>query len=99
MGANSYVCRSYNGKTGRGLFWPPILNRVKDCFKIVGKQRIIMSIKSEFVKFKNYEKKKKSPFIIYADFERILVPGNNGKKNPNESYTDKYQKHIACCYV
>ena len=29
--ANSYVCRSYMGKTGRGggLFTPPILNRVK----------------------------------------------------------------------
>ena len=23
MGANSYVCRSYRGKTGRGAFLPP----------------------------------------------------------------------------
>ena len=23
----------------------------------------------------------KSPFIIYADFERILVPENNGNQN------------------
>ena len=28
LGANSYVCRSYTGKTGRGPFWRPILNRV-----------------------------------------------------------------------
>ena len=29
--ANSYVCRSYKGKTGRDVFaLPPILNRVKD---------------------------------------------------------------------
>ena len=28
LGANSYVYRSYSGKTGRGPFWPsPILNR------------------------------------------------------------------------
>ena len=26
---NSYVCRSYRGKTGRVVFLPPILNRVK----------------------------------------------------------------------
>ena len=29
---------------------------IKDCFKINGKQRIIMPKKDEFVKFKNYEK-------------------------------------------
>ena len=37
-------------------------------------------------------------FIIYAYFESILVPENNGKQNPEESYTNKYQKHIACSY-
>ena len=36
-----------------------ILKRhIKDCFKIDGKQRIIMPRKSEYVKFKNYERKK-----------------------------------------
>ena len=24
--------------------------------------------------------------MIYADFESILVPEDNGKRNPNESY-------------
>ena len=38
----------------------------------------------------------KLPFIIYADFESILVPEDNGKQNPEESYTNKYKKHIAC---
>ena len=36
--------------------------------------------------------------MIYADFESILVPGDKGKQNPNESYTKKYQKHDACSY-
>ena len=39
--------------------------------------------------------------MIYADFESILVPvvpGDNRKQNPNESYTNKYQKHIAFSY-
>ena len=45
-----------------------------------------MPKKGEFVKFKNYERKINSPFIIYADFES------------NQSYTSKYQKHAACSY-
>ena len=36
--------------------------------------------------------------MIYADFENILVPQDNGKHNQNESYTNKYQKHAACNY-
>ena len=57
-----------------------------------------MSKKGEYVKFKNYERKRKSPVIIYADFESILVPEVNGKQNPEESYTNKYQKYITCSY-
>ena len=48
-----------------------ILKRhVKDCFITNLKQRIIMLKKEEHVKFKNYERKIKSPFIIYAYFEK-----------------------------
>ena len=36
--------------------------------------------------------------MIYADFESVLVPGNNVKQNPNESYTNKYRKHVPCSY-
>ena len=43
-------------------------------------------------------KEKKSQFIIYASFESLLVPENNGKRNPEEFYRKKYQKHIACIY-
>ena len=31
--------------------------------------------------------------MIFADFESILVPEDNGKQNPNESYTNK------CCLL
>ena len=31
------------------------------------------------------ERKRKSPFIIYTDFESILVPENNEKQNPDKS--------------
>ena len=36
--------------------------------------------------------------MIYADFESTLVQHNNGKQNAGESYTSKYQKHVACSY-
>ena len=36
--------------------------------------------------------------IVYADFESILVPQDNGKQNLEVSYTDRCQKHIACSY-
>ena len=34
--------------------------------------------------------------MIYADFESMLVPEDNGKKTPKKCYTKKYQIHIAC---
>ena len=36
--------------------------------------------------------------MIYTDCENTLVPKNNGKQNLDESYTNKYQKHVACSY-
>ena len=32
--------------------------------------------------------------MIYAAFESMLVPKDNGKQNPDESYTNKYQKCV-----
>ena len=40
-----------------------------------------MHKKGEFLKFKNYERKIKSPFIIYANFESILMPEKIEKQN------------------
>ena len=40
-----------------------------------------MHKKGEFLKFKNYERKTKSPFIIYANFESILMPEKIEKQN------------------
>ena len=73
-------------------------NYIKDHFKINVKQKIMMLKKGRYVKFKNYERKIKSSFVIYADFESILVPKDNGNLSQEESYTNKYQKHIACSY-
>ena len=36
--------------------------------------------------------------MICADFESILVPEHNRKKNQKKSYTNNYQKHIVFSY-
>ena len=56
--------------------------------KIALKLMIKMPKKGEYVRFENFEIKIKSPFMIYADFESVLVPENNGRQNPEESYTN-----------
>ena len=55
-----------------------------------------MPKKVEYVQFKNYEEKINSPFIVYANSESILVPENNEKQNPEESYTKKKKRKIYC---
>ena len=36
--------------------------------------------------------------MIYAYSESILVLEDDGKQNPDESCTIKYQKHVTCSY-
>ena len=76
-----------------------ILKRhIKDCFKINGKQRFLMYKKGKYGKSRNYERKIKSTFMIYTDFEFILVPEDNGKQNPQEPYANKFRKCNARSY-
>ena len=76
-----------------------ILKRhIKDYLKINGKQTIKMPKKGEYVKFENFERKIESIFMIYVDFESILVPEDIGKQNANDSYTNKYKKHVDRSY-
>ena len=55
------------------------------------KQMTKMPKKGEYVRFKNYETKVKSSFVIYTDFQIILVAEDNGKQSPDESFAKKYQ--------
>ena len=36
--------------------------------------------------------------MIYAYFESILAPEDNGMPNSNECYTSKYRKYVASSY-
>jgi len=46
-----------------------------------------------FVKFKNYKKQLRVPFVIYADFECSTRQIEKAGADCKSSYTDKYQKH------
>ena len=54
------------------------------------------------LKFKNYHKSEKVPFIVYADFESYMYikPLHSCEPNPKSSYTKQYQKHepSSFCY-
>ena len=53
----------------------------------------------ESIKFKYFGRKTKSPFMIYADFESILVPEGSKKQNLNASDTSKYQNILLIVMV
>ena len=55
-----------------------------------------MSKISAYAIFKIFEKKAKSPFMIYSDFVSILRSENNGKQNHDEFHTSKCQKYVVC---
>ena len=51
-----------------------------------------MPKKGEYVRKINF------PLMIYTDFESILVHEDNWKQNANESYSNKFRKHVDCSY-
>ena len=52
------------------------------------------------LKFKNYDRSEKVPFLVYADFECRIEPIQSCEPNPESSYTKQYQKHepSSFCY-
>ena len=48
-----------------------------------------MPKKAEYVRFKKYDRKIKSPFMIYAELESTLVLEDSGRQDRNESYNVK----------
>ena len=55
--------------------------------------KIEMPEKGDILKFKNYYKGEKVPFIIYADTESLIKSLQTCEPSPQSSYTKKYQKH------
>ena len=55
--------------------------------------KIIMPEKGTMLKFINYHRGEKVPFVIYADFESCIKSIHTCDPNPENSYTKQYQKH------
>ena len=55
--------------------------------------KINMPPEGTYLNFKNFANSEKAPFVIYADFESLIKPLYNCKPDPNQSYTNKHQKH------
>ena len=57
--------------------------------------------KQNKIKFINYQKQMKVPYVIYADFESIIEPIHTALPNPKESNTTKTEHHNGCsfCYM
>ena len=55
--------------------------------------KINMPEKGTMLKFKNYHRGEKVPFVIYADFESCIKSIHTCDLNPKSSYTKQYQKH------
>ena len=54
-----------------------------------------------FLKFKNYKRAMRVPFVIYADFECYTKKISTCSPDDKESYTKQFQYHIPSgyCYL
>jgi hypothetical protein len=70
------------------------------CVEVNGVQATRLPKAGSKIRFKNRRNCLPVPFVIYADFESILVPNENTKSNAgsDESYTERYQTHQACSF-
>ena len=59
-----------------------------------------MPERGTMLKFKNYHRSERVPFIIYADFECLIKPIQTCEPNPESSYTKQYKKRepFSFCY-
>ena len=62
--------------------------------QVHGAQKVKIPNESDkYLEFNNYMRQLKVPFCIYADFECTTKEIMSCEKNPDESSTEKYQKH------
>ena len=61
---------------------------------------IELSKKGTKISFQNHNRSMRVPFIVYADFESLTPQLSTRQPNPDESYTNRYQKHTPSgfCY-
>ena len=70
-----------------------LMDHKKDCIIVNGGQSIKMPEEGTFAYFKNYNKRLQVPFVIYADFESLLL---SKVDEGGEAPSGAFQEHIAC---
>ncbi|CAB4028816.1 Hypothetical predicted protein [Paramuricea clavata] len=79
-----------------------VLEKHKEtCLEVNGTQAVKLPKEGTKIKFKNHRNSIPVPFVIYADFESILVPEEKkveSEHSEDESSTDLYQTHKACIF-
>ena len=55
-----------------------------------------MPTKKSYINFRNYNKKIKLPFVVYADFECFTKPIRGCELDPKNIFTMEYQRHEPC---
>jgi hypothetical protein len=67
------------------------------CLDVNGVQATKLPKEGTKIKFKNHRNSMPVPFVIYADFESILIPEEKKdvEKDEDESHTNRYQTHHA----
>jgi len=77
-------------------------HKEKGCMATKGQQVKMPELDADnpdkfYIKFKNHYKKRKAPFVIYADFECLTE--KYGTVSTKVKNTDAYQKHTPCGYM
>ena len=60
--------------------------------------KVVMPKMGEKLCFKNFRRKMRVPFVVYADFECFTRPISSCAPSDEQSYTRQYQKHKPCGY-
>ena len=58
-----------------------------------------MPEKGTMLKFKNYHRGEKVPFVIYADFESCIKSIDTCDPNPENSYTKQYLNTSQLAFI
>ena len=74
---------------------------MEECKVNVPQKIVLLDEKNNILRFSNFHKQQKVPFIIYADFEAITAKIEGPELNTDQFFTQKTQEHRPCgfCYV
>ena len=67
-----------------------LANHASNCIIINGEKSIKMPEEGSTIKFENYHKQLRAPFVIYADFEALMEKIQKCQQDDGKSFTETY---------